>query len=459
MQGITAELARFAVDLRYEEIPQQVRQNAVLAILDSIGTDFAGLQEPSARLIRDYALREGAAGDATIIGTGQTTSATHAALANGTAAHALDYDSISLTVSGFVASPTLFAILALAETANGKVSGKKLIEAFIAGWEVEAAIAAGVGVLHYSKGWHATATLGHFGAAVGAGKLLGLGVDEMQSCIGVAASEASGLRTMIGYMTNPFHVGKAARNGVTAAQLAGSGFQAAPDVIEHANGFAVAFNGSGGFDLDAMVSGLGSSWDLVDPGLVIKMYPCCGLIHSAIDAVLLLRDQQGMRSQDIASIEVAVHALVIPTMKFDRPRTGYEAKFSTPFCVAIAASEGAVKLEHFSRQWIDDPNVRELMDRVKMVVHPELTDRSTFLEREFTELTVELQNGKSLVRRVNRIDNRGSRGNPADLSSISEKFGDCTKRHPARERAREAFTRLATPESLDDIASVMEILR
>lgn len=456
--GTTAELADFAASLDFADIPARVRQNATLAIIDSIGTVFAGLEEDSVQLVRRAALGEAGDGATTVIGKGRSVTAGAAALANASAAHALDFDSISLTVSGFVASPVLFAILAVAEGSGRPIAGARLLEAFVAGWEIEAAIARGLGVDHYSRGWHSTATLGHFGAAVAASRLLGLDTDGMRSAIGVAASEASGLRTMIGNMTNPFHVGKAARNGVMAALLAADGFKAEPDVIEHPYGVAVAFNGKGNFDLALMTDGLGKAWDLADPGLVIKIYPCCGLIHSAIDAVLLLREE-GVTASDVASITVAMHALVPPTMKFDRPVTGYEAKFSTPFCIATALAEGAVRLEHFSTERTADPAMLDLMGRVEMVVHPDLVDPSTFLTKEFSEVTVTLRDGSTLIRRVNRLENKGSRGNPADLALISAKFEDCVGAHPGRERARQALAMLADLEALDDVRKVTELLK
>ncbi|MGE0502289.1 MAG: MmgE/PrpD family protein [Rhizobiaceae bacterium] len=456
--GTTAELADFAANLRYDAIPDGVRAKAALAIIDSIGTVFAGLDEDSVRIARDFMLRESAEGAATLIGLSRKASASAAALANGAAAHALDYDSISLTVSGFIASPTLFSILALAERSGARVDGRRLVEAFVAGWEIEAAIARGLGVLHYSKGWHSTATLGHFGAAVGGAKLLGLDADGIRSAIGLAASEASGLRTMIGNMTNPFHVGKAARNGVTAAALAASGFRAEPNVIEHPYGVAVAFNGKGNFDLESMTDGLGEAWDLVDPGLVVKVYPCCGLVHSAIDAMLILREIEELRPEDVQTIDVAVHALVPPTMKFERPASGYEAKFSTPFCMATALAEGAVRLEHFTDQRTRDPKLVQVMDTVSMRVHPDLTEASTFLEKEFSEVTVSTTDGRRRTQRVDRIANRGSRGNPADLALVSAKFEDCVGNHPGRTNAMRALELLSQPTKLDDLRMVMELL-
>lgn len=452
----TADLAHFATSLRLHEIPADVRERATIAIVDALGTVFAGLEETSVQLIRAQALREAGAGRSRLFGLGLTASPAAAALANGAAAHALDFDNISLTVSGFIASPTLFAALAVAESLDTPVRGARLLEAFIAGWEVEAAIAAGLGVDHYSRGWHSTATLGHFGAAVAAARMLELDRDAMRSAIGIAASEASGLRTMVGNMTNPFHVGKAARNGVTAAQLAGSGFQAEPSVIEHSHGVAVAFNGRGNFDLGQMTNGLGSRWDLVDPGLVVKIYPCCGLIHSGIDAALHLRG--ALNVDAIEAVSVAVHALVPPTMKFDRPRTGYEAKFSTPFCIATALLEGSVTLDHFSDERVRDPRWLSLMERVSMRVHPELTQPSSFLLQEFTEVVITLRDGQTLTRRVQRLDNHGSRGRPVDFEDIARKTGQCAQHHPRRDRIMQGLRQLEHLDRCDDLRSITEML-
>lgn len=451
----TGTLARFSCAASFDAMPHDVLANAQLAIMDSIATLYAGLQEPSVLLLRDAALREGAAGPATVIGTGKTSSATAAALANGAAAHALDFDSISLTVSGFVSSPVLFALLALVECEPAPVSGRRLVQAFVAGWETEAAIARGLGVFHYAKGWHSTATLGHFGAAAAACRLLELDVDATRSALGVVASEASGLRTMIGNMSNPFHVGKAARNGVFAAQLARAGFRAEPGVIEHASGFAMAFNGKDGFDLERMTADLGRRWDLVDPGLVIKVYPCCGLIHSAIDATLGLKSDHAINPDAVLRVDVAVHALVPPTMKFHAPATGYEAKFSTGFCIASALLEGSVRLDHFADARTRDPRMTQLMRRIHMVVHPDLLDAATFLEQEFSEVTITLKDGRSFMRRVNRIANRGSRGRPADGELIRAKAADCVARS---DRAESASRALGLLENLPDIVDLRDIM-
>lgn len=456
--GVTQDLAEYAAATRHDDFPAPVRANARLAIVDALGTVFAGLHEDSVRLVRDYALAQTRPGRASVLGCGVGLAASGAALANAAAAHAIDYDSISLTVSGFIASPVLFALLAVAEEEGG-VSGRRLIEAFVTGWEVEAAIARGLGVDHYARGWHSTATLGHFGAAIGVARLLGLDARGTRSAIGVAASEASGVRTMIGNMVNPFHVGKAARNGVTAARLAQSGFVAHPDVLETGWGFCTAFNGTGNYDLAAMTAELGVRYDLVDPGLVIKVYPCCGLIHSALDGVLDLVTEHDVAPGAVRRARVAVHELVPRTLQFDRPKSGYEAKFSAPFCVATALAERSVRLAHFTDEATRDPALVGLMERVEMTVHPELRGYATFLEREWTDVALELADGRVLERRVPRVDNRGSRGRPVSFDELARKARDCASGHPEPARIEAALALLADLEAVKDVCEITSLLR
>lgn len=455
---VTRQLAEFAVNTRYQEIPSAVPAQAKLAIADAMGTVLAGLNERPVVLLREMTAAEFRAGPASVFGCDLRLTPAGAALANAASAHALDYDSISLTVSGFVASPVLFALLAVAEEEGG-VSGEKLLESFVIGWEVEAAIARGLGVDHYARGWHSTSTLAHFGAAVAVGRLLELDVTRMRHAIGIAASEASGLRTMIGNMVNPFHVGKAARNGIVAARLAQRGFTAHVSVLETERGFCNAFNGPGNYDLDAMLDGPGRPYDLVEPGLVIKVYPCCGLIHSALDGVLDLMRQHSLDAAQVSRVRIAVHELVPPTMCFDRPQTGYQAKFSAPFCIATALREGAVRLAHFTDERVRDPRMQQLMARVGMAVHPELRGYQTFLQTEFTDVSLELARGGSVECRVWRTNNRGSRGRPVTLEQLREKFRDCTAAYRDAAMAARAFEMLAGLEAVSDVREVTACLR
>ncbi len=455
---VTRLLAEFAVNTRYEDIPGDVRANAKLAIADSLGTVLAGTREPSVELLRQRAIEESRPGKATVFGCGMGLTAAHAAMVNSASAHALDYDNISLTVSAFVTTPALFALLGVAEE-DGGASGKALIEALAVGYEVEAAIARGLGVEHYAGGWHSTATLAHFGAAVAAAKLLKHDVERMRHAIGVAASEASGLRNWVGNMLKVYHIGKAARNGVNAARLTQHGFTGHASALEIDWGFCNAFNGKGNYDLDAMLTHLGKPHDLVDPGLVIKMYPCCGLVHSAIDGVIDLAIEHDIKPQQLKHARIAVHELVPPTMNNNDPQTGYQGKFSTAFCVATALAERSVRIKHFTDARVRDPDVRALMQRVSMVVHPDLHGYETFLQKEFSDVRLELDNGKVFERRVMRMNNRGSKGRPLTFAELKEKYADCSAGYARPNDARQAFGLMENLENVADVRQITALLR
>jgi len=456
---VTRRLAEFAVGTRFAALSPELVASAKLAIADSIGTVLAGTGEHSVVILRDWARQQSPSGRASVLGCGMTLPAAHAAFVNAATAHALDYDNISLTVSGFVATPALFALLAVAEEEEGAVSGRTLIEAFVAGYEAEAGIARGLGVAHYAEGWHSTSTLAHFGATIAVGRLLGFDLDAMRCAIGITASESSGLRDMVGNMLKAFHVAKAARNGITAARLTQMGFTGHPSALEIDWGYCRAFNGTGNFDPAAIVDTLGRPWDLLDPGLVIKVYPCCGLIHSALDGVIDLVREHDIRPDQVRHVRVSVHELVPPTMANDDPKSGYEGKFSTAFCVANAIVERSTRLAHFTDARVADPAIRTLMGRVEMVVHPELRGYATFLQKEFTDVRFELTDGRVLEQRVMRMNNRGSKGRPIGFAELRDKFIDCTSAHPNAARALEAFGLLEKLEDVPDVREIAALMR
>lgn len=454
---VTRELAEFAVNTRYKDIPPAVHSQAKLAIADSLGTVFAGLKERPVELLRDLAAAKFQAGGASVLGSPLRLAAAGAAFANAAAAHALDYDSLSLPI-GFVTSPVLFALLAVAEEEGG-ISGRDLLESFIIGYEVEVAIARGLGVHHWAKGWHSTSTLAHFGAAVGVSRLLKLDVEKMRHAIGIAASEASGLRNIMGNMVKVFHIGKAARNGVVAARLAQRGFTAHTSVLEAEWGFCNSFNGIGNYDLKAMLDRLGKPYDLVDPGLVLKAYPCCGLIHSGLDGLLDLMRERSLKTDQVTRVRLAVHELVLRTLCFPRPQTTYEARFSAQFCIATALREGEVKLRHFTEERLSDRYTRELMERVEMVPNPELRGDETFLQNEFTDITLALAGGGKAERRVYRVNNLGSGRRPMTLEQLREKFLECAAGYRDNATSAQAFEMVTHLETVKDVRVITACLR
>src|SRR5215831_18257368 len=231
----TTHLAEFVTKSRWEDCPAQAVEAARRAILDCLGVMLAGSVEPAARIVADVARAEGGSPLATVVGTPLRTGAVWAALFNGTAAHALDFDDTNFAMLGHPSAPVLTAALAAGELCTA--TGAEVMHAFLLGFEVETTMGEVVNPGHYARGWHSTCTLGTLGAAAAAARLLGLDTPATASALAVAASQASGLKENFGTMTKPFHAGHAARSGVLAALLAREGWTASEHALEGPQGF------------------------------------------------------------------------------------------------------------------------------------------------------------------------------------------------------------------------------
>ncbi len=442
IDGATRAIAEFVAATPDRAIPRRVRENAVHTLIDIFATTNAGVVEPASEVIRGALPSWAGRGRSSIFCSEQgTVDPASAALANGIAAHCLDYDTVSVVASAFIGTPAACAIAAWAEE-FGPFTGREMVTAYCLGWEAAAAVARGVNIYHYAHGWHPTATLGHFSAALACARLARMDTEQMRHVIGVAVSEASGVKTMIGNMLNPFHVGKAARNGVTAVRLVAAGFKANTSALEADQGFLNVFNGAGNYDLEAIVSPLGKRWDLADPAPIFKMYPCCALIHSGIDAALALRTDHAIEPGEIQDVLVRVHEYVPRVMHVDVPAHGYAAKFSIPYCIASAFHDGRVDLGTFDQV---DPGVVELGRRVHGEVADELRGPDTFMKREFTEVIVKTRRG-TFTEHVDRMTNRGIGAN-FDPNDLRAKLDDCLRHGRSRLDAADEWSRLIALDS------------
>ena len=233
--NVTSMLAEFITKSRLEDCPEAALDGARRAILDCLGVMLAGSVEPAARILQRVAQAEGGLPLATVVGTGRRTGAVWAALCNGTAAHALDFDDTNFALMGHPSAPVLAAALAAGELALA--DGRAVLHAFLLGFEVETTLAEVINPAHYEHGWHATCTLGTLGAAAAAARLLGLDAAQTRHALAVAASQSSGLKENFGTMTKPFHAGHAARSGVLSALMAREGWTASEHAIEGPQGF------------------------------------------------------------------------------------------------------------------------------------------------------------------------------------------------------------------------------
>jgi len=440
-------MRNFAVGARP---PSEARARAAAAFLDTIGVTLAGAPEPASRIVREMVAAD-AGGPCVVVGTGVRASAAGAALANGTAAHALDYDDMCFVSLAHPSAPLVPTALAAAELAGA--SGSALVDAYVVGFEIEGRLGALMNPRHYHRGWHCTSTLGTIGAAAAASRLLGLDAIATGHALAIAASEASGLKENFGTMVKPLHAGLAARNGVLAALLARGGLTASEGAFDGTQGFLVAFS-SERATLDEAVADLGRRWEIVDTGITVKLYPSCAGTHPTIDALLGLRREQGFSSDDVDAIEVGVDATTPTVLIHARPATGLEAKFSMPFSAASAVVHGRVGIDSFEAAGLADPAVRALMPRVTMHVDGSLDPSAPALTQ--ARVTVKLRDGRSVSRAANGA--RGYPAQPASDAELGEKFMSCATRAISKGAAERALEMLRGIERLDDVRTLMAAL-
>ena len=278
-------LAERVSKVTFDSLPADAVAMAKQGILDTTGVTLAGAYDETTATVTRALRATAAPGPALIFGSDERIDVLNAALINGTASHALDFDDCSNTLGGHPSAPILPALWAIAPGA----SGTAFITAYAAGVECETRLARALNFHHYEKGWHPTATLGTFGSAAACGHLLRLTIDQLATALALAASMASGIKANFGTMTKPFHVGQTTRNGLLAALLAKEGMTANVGALEHPQGFFAVYNGAGNFNPDRIFEHWGDPYDLADPGIAFKQHPCCGSTHPAVDAMLQLR--------------------------------------------------------------------------------------------------------------------------------------------------------------------------
>jgi 2-methylcitrate dehydratase PrpD len=423
--------------------PAIARERAASAFLDTIGVTLAGASEPASRAVQRVASQD-AGGTCTVIGTSIRASAPAAALANGTSAHALDYDDMCFVSLAHPSAPLVSALVAAGDTIGAP--GARLIDGYVVGFEIEARLGRVMNPRHYQRGWHCTSTLGAIGSAAAVARVLQLDAATTAHALAIAASEASGLKENFGTMVKPLHAGLAARDGVLAALLAQSGLTASERALDGPQGFLHAMD-SERTDLDRECADLGSRWEIVDTGITVKLYPSCAATHPTLDAVLGLRSREGVTEVDVQRVDVAVDAITPTVLIYDTPATGLQAKFSMPFCAAAAIVDGDVGVDTFDDGHLTDPRIRSLMSRVVMTVDPALGVTAPPLTQARIRIT--LGDGRTLSASADGA--RGYPENPASNAEIDRKFRSCAARSLT---VAAADTALAAWRGLDRVADV-----
>jgi len=446
---VTAKIARFVAETKYEKIPAKALETAKTAVMDCLGVALAGSKEECAKICAEIARQEGAKEEATVIGQGFKSSALHAALANGTAAHAMDFDH-SFTLMGQPTAPIIPALISLGDALGA--SGRRILEAYVAGYEVAAKLCYSLRESPHD-GWHAPPTVGSFGAAAACAKLLGLDAPQVEMALGIAASMASGIVANFGTMTKPLHVALGARNGVLAAKLAQSGYTANAKAIEGGFGFYKNFHPSAPIH-DEPLEELGKSYALLTDGIRIKPYPCGGLTHQAIDAALEFRAQHRLTAEMVDSIDVDVTKHTFERIVFRVPQSGIQGKFCMPYLLSRAIIDGRVSLDHFTDAAVRDPDVLKLAARIQMNLDANL--KAIDAGGRPCRVTLRLRDGQTLTREVQHA--KGGPEVPMTPGELKGKFIECARQainDGATLRALESIEHLDT---LDNIRPLCQLL-
>ncbi|MEZ4619619.1 MAG: MmgE/PrpD family protein [Caldilineaceae bacterium] len=419
--SLSQHFARFATQTRFSDLPDVTIDAAKRAVLDWLGSALAGALEPPARMAQDLIAGFGQSDEALVFGAGRAAAAP-AALANGVASHILELDDVHKGSTLHAAAPIIPAALAVAEREHA--SGEAFLLAVVLGYDAALRIGEAVNPSHY-RFWHPTGTVATFGAAVAVGSLLHLTPDQMVDALGTAGTQASGLWEFNadGAMSKHLHSGKAAFNGVLAADLARRGFTGARQILEGERGFFHATSVDA--KTAAITVGLGEQWKILEN--CYKLYSCCGHTHSAIDTALDFRQQQGWQGnaavESLADLQIETYAAGYEIVKEVNPTTSYQAKFSLAYCVAAGLLEGWVGLEQFSNERfaatgvVDEPTAA-LLRRIHVTVAPDLTVH--YPAEWGTRLTFTLHDGHTQT--LAAAFPRGNPENPVSTAALEEKF-------------------------------------
>ncbi|MBI2869222.1 MAG: MmgE/PrpD family protein [Chloroflexi bacterium] len=445
----TEAIARFITRMRYDIIPQAAVDVVRRTVLDCIGITLGGRAAPEGRIIIDYVKESGGPPEAVVFGAGFRAPAAQAALANGTMAAALDYGDTSLTWGvGHPSQSTLPAVLALGEKVQA--SGKQVIEAYITGFEVGSRIGSALN-RHYDLGWHTTATIGTLAGAAACARLLNLDVTRTRMALGIAGSSVSGLKRQFGSMMASFHSGKASRDAVVAASLAQKGFTAHDNIMEGDNGVAHLFTG-GDFDAERLRQTSDGRFDILSPGGVyIKAYPCCHLTQWCLGAMYHLKREQGIRFEDVAGIVCRIPSFFFTTLTSE-PKTGWDARRSLEYCLAVLLLDGEIKTEAFTDELLARPAVQAFMRNVKLVPISGAVTVAESLKQPET-MVVTLKDGTEHVREVSYPRGDTLR-DPMTDRELEAKFRECARATLSRERTERVLEQAWKLEALPRITDL-----
>lgn len=446
---LTKAVAAYA-RARLDPMTDDVVELAKRTLVDTIGVAVAARNEPPVRIL-EATLGDLPNGTSTIWFNGKKTDAATAALLNGTAGHALDFDDVTDVIYGHPSVVLWPAVFAAGEQEGS--DGRALLEAFVVGFGVQVALGRAMDVrAHYGAGWHSTATIGVIGAVCGVSRLLGLDETQTRNAIGLAASMAGGSRQNFGTMTKPLHPGLAARDAVTAARLAANGFTADVDQLDSPLGYFSMF--APGADVDAALATLSGTAAFLEAGINVKKYPCCYNTHRTADATLDLRAQQDIDPASVRSVHVTLEPGGFDPLIHHRPQTGLQGKFSVEYVIAAALLDGRVTLATFTDEAVQRPEVQELIPKVTWDMAEAPPVGAEKWDQAYSVVSVTTDDGDYTF----RTDvPRGDRRAPLSTGDLEAKFIDCCDFSGAGWDARALLDELWDIDGVDSLRGLKSL--
>ncbi|MDB5526597.1 MAG: 2-methylcitrate dehydratase [Rhizobium sp.] len=430
ISDITAQAIYFIERMTYADLPEEALVIGRRCMVDTVGLYLAGSREPSVRILIEDAFAQGGRGDAPLPGGGSKK--VPAALAGrvwGTSGHAHDWDDTQVShdpnhVYGLLTHPSVPALTAALIIASelGNVDGRDLMLAFQTGFEVECKISEWMNPHHYRRGHHTSGTVGTFGAAAAAAKLLGLTGDRLAHTLGLAASFAAGIRVNFGTMTKPLHVGRACENGITAAVLASRSFEADPAALDGTWGFFSVMGD--GFDISKAEVGFGAPLTIVKPGVSVKPYPSGILTHQSMDAMLRLVLDHDLKAEEVERIRFFAGKNIIEPIRYPMARNHLQAKFSMPALLAMIVLCRRASHHEFEDAFVAGEAMQDLQARTDVINDLEID--ALGYDKIRSRIEVVTKDGRTLVQWADERY-RGGPSNPLSDGELDDKFRMCAE--------------------------------
>lgn len=429
-KAITPAAIEFIERVSYTDLPAEALRIGKRCMIDTLGVMIAGCSEHSVHILVADALEQGGREEALLLSAGaHKAPAAIAARVLGTAGHAHDWDDTQVShdpahVYGLLTHPSVPPLSAAIATSQrlGGVDGKRFMLAFQTGFEVECKISEWMSHRHYRRGHHSSGTVGTFGAAATAAKLLGLTGEKLAHALGIAASLSAGIRANFGTMTKPLHVGRAAENGVTAALLAARGFTADPSVLDGQWGFFAVMGE--GFDASKPSQGFGKTFTIVDPGVSIKPFPSGILTHQSMDAMLKLVLDNDLKPEEVEAIRFYAGKNILEPIRYPLAVNHLQAKFSMPALLAMMVLKRRASHHEFLDEFVSGAAMQDMQKRTQCLGDPEIDARGYDLIR--SRIEVDTTDGRTLVQWADERY-RGGPLNPISDADLQAKFRMCAE--------------------------------